>query len=227
MKDISCNFIPSVKASYTYRRYRNVLLVQNIKRPTLQTRNLELTRTLQLKEGQTALISEPSSSLRCIKLSFDSGIARIYGSLGSKYEEMTLGFVGSKQSQCFRMPQVTSLLLEGMTDCLLEISYIEDCNVLDDCMMQWLLELHIIRHPVGADSRLYALFCLLVRYFGELDQDRYVIPFSMAHSLIAELIGSTRSTVTRLLSKLRKNNYLISHELETKYILSKTFIDKN
>ena len=215
---------PSLKSFDVSSSYSSHFVVQDIHR-TNQSKKLDLTRTIKLCEGQSAFISEPSSNLSCIKLSFSSGIVRIYESLGGKLEEITLGFCGNNNIQCFRIPRHTSLLLEGMTNCLLSISYIEDCDVAEDQMMQWLLNLHIIRHPVGADSRLHALFCLLIRHFGVPYHDFYILPFSMGHSLIAELIGSTRSTVTRQLSRLRKSNDLISGELEKNYILSKTFIE--
>ena len=227
MMAILSNFTTSLRSFKTSPSYSKLFVVQNIITTKIQSRKQDLTKTLKLSEGQTALISEPSSNLRYIKLSFANGIARIYGSLGNKYLEMTLGFCGNNENQYLRIPQDTSLLLEGMTNCLLSISYLEGVNIQEDHMMQWLLDLHIIRHPVGADSRIYALFCLLIKHFGIIQKESYVLPFSMGHSLIAELIGSTRSTVTRQLSKLRKNNHLISGELESIYVLSKTFIDSH
>ena len=223
MKQISENSNLSFNSTFLLGTYMQAYLVQNTN-ISIETRTLESTRNLKLKVGQTALISYPSTNSRCLKLSFDSGIARIYGSLGTQYQEITLGFCGNGKTQCLRIPRETSLLLEGMTNCLLLVDYIEDCESNDDLMMKWLLDLHIVRHPVGADARLYALLRLLVSNFGVSQDESYSLPFTMGHSLIAELIGSTRSTVTRQLSKLRKNNILLSGELDTIFILTKAFI---
>ena len=75
-------------------------------------------------------------------------------------------------------------------------------------LMQWLIALHLVRHPVGTEARLVALFQLLVMQFGIRRSDGYLLPFTIPHSRLAELIGATRSTVTRQINALRQQSEL-------------------
>lgn len=74
--------------------------------------------------------------------------------------------------------------------------------------MQWLIALHLVRHPVGTEARLVALFQLLVMQFGIRRSDGYLLPLTIPHSRLAELIGATRSTVTRQINALRQQDEL-------------------
>ncbi len=71
-----------------------------------------------------------------------------------------------------------------------------------------LIALHLVRHPVGTEARLVALFQLLVMQFGIRRSDGYLLPFTIPHSRLAELIGATRSTVTRQINALRQQGDL-------------------
>lgn len=73
---------------------------------------------------------------------------------------------------------------------------------------QWLIALQLVRHPVGTEARLVALFQLLVMQFGIRRSDGYLLPFTIPHSRLAELIGATRSTVTRQINALRQQDEL-------------------
>ena len=96
-------------------------------------------------------------------------------------------------------------------------------------LVKWLIDLHLVRYPVGSESRLVLLLQLLVNHFGIRRSDGYFLPFHLGHSRMAELIGSTRSTVSRLVNVLRSNedlhvcksggNFLLSPRLvESSYI---------
>lgn len=71
-----------------------------------------------------------------------------------------------------------------------------------------LIALHLVRHPVGTEARLVALFQLLVMQFGIRRSDGYLLPFTIPHSRLAELIGATRSTVTLQIKALRQQGDL-------------------
>ena len=55
-----------------------------------------------------------------------------------------------------------------------------------------------------AEQRLHALLALLVNRLGLRCSDSYQLPFRLTHDRFGELIGATRVTTTRLLSKWRQ-----------------------
>ena len=92
-------------------------------------------------------------------------------------------------------------------------------------MWNWLFDLHLVRHPVGAEARLVALLQLLVSRFGIRRGDGYLLPMPLAHARIAELIGATRSTVTRQISLLRRLNHLQLIDPDGIFLLSEQLVE--
>jgi len=72
-----------------------------------------------------------------------------------------------------------------------------------DAINEWTLQLLRIRHLGSAEQRLHALFSLLVRRLGRRCGDWCDLPFRLTHERIGELIGTTRVTTTRLISRIR------------------------
>ena len=65
------------------------------------------------------------------------------------------------------------------------------------------LQLLRIRHYGQAEKRLHALFALLVNRLGKRCSDYFQLPFRLTHDRLGELIGATRVTTTRQVSKWR------------------------
>jgi CRP-like cAMP-binding protein len=65
-----------------------------------------------------------------------------------------------------------------------------------------------IRHLNKAEQRLHALLGLLVRRLGKRCGPWCDLPFRLSHERIAELIGTTRVTTTRLLSRIRQEKLM-------------------
>ncbi len=61
-------------------------------------------------------------------------------------------------------------------------------------------------------SRLVSFLLILCRDFGLPAQDGITIDLKLSHQAIAEAIGSTRVTVTRLLGDLRQDNMISIHK---------------
>jgi hypothetical protein len=135
-------------------------------------------------------------------------VARLAVGFDENYPEVTLAFCGDPEGQWLRLPQGVMLMLEAVIPCSLRLYYAEQCPVHNDLLMQWLIALHLVRHPVGTEARLGALFQLLVMHFGIRRSDGYLLPFAIAHARLAELIGTTRSTVTRQMNALRQQGDL-------------------
>ncbi|MGL6133861.1 MAG: helix-turn-helix domain-containing protein [Prochlorococcaceae cyanobacterium] len=127
---------------------------------------------------------------------------------GRAWSDVTLAFATSEDSPWLRLPAATSCLLEAQTPLRCELQPLTHCPVSHDLIGDWLLELHLVRHPVGADLRLRLLLQLLVQRFGRRTSAGYHLPLALGHARLAELIGSTRSTVTRQISQLRQQGLL-------------------
>lgn len=188
-------------------------------------RPLDSTHHLELKEGQTYLLGRPAESCTCVQITCQGGMARITASLDATCADITLAFCGGGDGQWLRLPQGV-LLLEAVKDCQLHLHYADTCPVHHDLLMQWLMALHLVRHPVGAEARLIALFQLLVMHFGIRRSDGYLLPLAIAHSRMAELIGATRSTVTRQINMLRQQGSL-SVDAAGSFLLSADLIETN
>ncbi|MFZ9947752.1 MAG: helix-turn-helix domain-containing protein, partial [Vulcanococcus sp.] len=77
-----------------------------------------------------------------------------------------------------------------------------------DPVNEWTLQLLRIRHLGNAEQRLHALLSLLVRRMGRRCGDWCDLPFRLTHERIGELIGATRVTTTRMISKIRQAQLL-------------------
>ncbi len=186
--------------------------------------DLDNTHSLELRAGQSYLLSPPSDGRRCACLIFKQGIARLAGSFGGEFPDITLGFCGFPQMDWIRLPSSSNFLLEALTDINLELSYIDKCPLENDITWQWLFDLHLVRHPVGAGYRLVSLFKLLVSRFGIKKGHYYVLPFALSHARIAELIGATRSTVTRQITELRNQKHVQLIDPDGSLLLSEVLI---
>ena len=114
-------------------------------------------------------------------------------------------------------------LLEATTDVEFSLSYGCEGSDLMDLISCWLLRFHLIRHHLAADQRINQLLCELTHQFGLRTAEGYHLPFLLPHARIAEVVGSTRSTVTRQLTRLRDDGYLQTEEAERRLTLTDSF----
>jgi hypothetical protein len=140
------------------------------------------------------------------------GIGRISASFtqpaGRCCSDVTLAFAAPEECPWLRLPAAASCLLVAHTPIHCELQAVQHCPVTHDLISDWLLQLHLVRYPVGADLRLRSLLQLLVQRFGRRNAAGYQLPLELGHARLAELIGSTRSTVTRQISQLREQGLL-------------------
>jgi CRP-like cAMP-binding protein len=92
---------------------------------------------------------------------------------------------------------------------------------------EWTLQLLRIRHLGQAEQRLHALLSLLVNRLGKRYGEWCNLPFRLTHDRIGELIGSTRVTSTRLISKLRNGEMLVTNSGEATMKLSPRLIESS
>jgi hypothetical protein len=161
---------------------------------------------VRMPVGQTVLLDPalcPEGS--CIQVL--EGVARVYCPC-EETEGMTLAFLQSGDQ--LRTDRLCSegVCVEALTP-LLFSSEVQPLQVSGfDPVNEWTLQLLRIRHLGSAEQRLHALLSLLVRRLGRRCGDWCDLPFRLTHERIGELIGATRVTTTRMISKIRQANLL-------------------
>ena len=149
----------------------------------------------------------PEAEVLAVLLEVLDGVARVYCPC-EETEGMTLAFL--QQGDQVRTDRLCS---EGIcVEALTPLSFRSDAEPLQgqgfDAVNEWTLQLLRIRHLGSAELRLHALLALLVNRLGRRCGDWCDLPFRITHERIGELIGSTRVTSTRLISKLRRQAQL-------------------
>ncbi len=94
-----------------------------------------------------------------------------------------------------------------------------------DAVNEWTLQLLRIRHLSNAEQRLHALLALLVNRMGRRCGDWCHLPFRLTHERIGELIGTTRVTTTRLITRIRKAGLLEAPSSEPGLRLAPALMD--
>ena len=164
---------------------------------------------VRMATGQSVLI-DPSSRRGDTCLEVIDGIARVYCPC-EETEGMTLAFLQSGDQ--LRTDRLCSegVCVEALTPlCFRSDAEISKESAGYDAVNEWTLQLLRIRHLGNAEQRLQALFSILVNRLGRRCGQWCELPFRLTHERIGELIGSTRVTSTRLISKLRSSELLIA-----------------
>ncbi len=161
---------------------------------------------IRMPTGQSVLI-DPSSRSGGTCLEVLEGVARVYCPC-EETEGMTLAFL--QEGDQLRTDRLCS---DGVcVEALTPLCFRSDAELTEsdgfDPVNEWTLQLLRIRHLGSAEQRLQALFVLLVNRLGRRCGDWCQLPFRLTHERIGELIGSTRVTSTRLISRLRSAQLL-------------------
>ena len=162
--------------------------------------------SIRVNPGQSVLIgSGPGCGGGCLEVI--EGIARVYCPC-PETQGMTLAFL-----QAGDQLRTERLCSEGVcVEALTALCFRSDATVIEgqgyDPVNEWTLQLLRIRHLGSAEQRLHAVLALLVERLGRRCGDWCDLPFRLTHERIAELIGTTRVTTTRLLSRIRSSRLL-------------------
>jgi hypothetical protein len=159
-----------------------------------------------LAVGQVLLL-DPSLRPCASGLELVEGVARVF----CPWEEsggMTLAFLQSGDHLCSDRLCSEGVCVEALTP----LRFRSDAQAHQgegfDAVNEWTLQLLRIRHLGTAEQRLHALLALLVRRLGRRCGPWCDLPFRLTHERIAELIGTTRVTTTRLISRIRQEQLL-------------------
>lgn len=181
--------------------------------------------SIRIPPGQTVLINS-SDHVDCLKLNVLEGIARVYCPC-EETEGMTLAFLQDGDQLRTDCLCSDGVCVEALTNLRLETKAEEATGHGYDSVNEWTLQLLRIRHLGQAEQRLHALLSLLVSRLGKRYGEWCSLPFRLTHERIGELIGSTRVTSTRLMSKLRNGEMLKTAPGEAEIRLSPELINKS
>ena len=176
-------------------------------------------RPISLNSSETASLERPQAG-EDIEITVKSGVIRIAANQSKNAEDITLAFSCKADICKFNYPGDLEITIEAITDTtyLVEsISKIESDT--SDSIMDWIIQLHIMRHETNLENRLMKFFRLLTTKLGKRTSDGLLLEHTLSHARIAEIVGSTRSTVSRTISNLRKNEQIYVDELKGQIIL--------
>ncbi|MFM9041087.1 MAG: helix-turn-helix domain-containing protein [Vulcanococcus sp.] len=161
---------------------------------------------VRMPVGQTVLL-DPALRPEGACIEVLEGMARVYCPC-EETEGMTLAFL--QPGDQLRTDRLCSegVCVEALTPLLFSTEGEASAVSGFDPVNEWTLQLLRIRHLGNAEQRLHALLALLVRRLGRRCGDWCDLPFRLTHERIGELIGATRVTTTRMISKIRQADLL-------------------
>ena len=176
-------------------------------------------RSISLNPYETAPLKRPQVG-RNIEIAVKCGIIRISAKHASDAEDITLAFACRADSFKFHYPGDLEMTIEAITDTTYLVkstSKVESDT--SDAIMDWIIQLHIVRHETNLENRLIKFFRLLTTKLGKRTSEGLLLEHTLSHARIAEIIGSTRSTVSRTISTLRKTQKIYIDELKGQIII--------
>ena len=176
-------------------------------------------RRISLNSYETFPLERPQAGEN-IEITVNSGVIRIAVKQFNNAEDITLAFACRADLFKFNYPEDLEITIEAITDTTYmveSISKIESGT--RDAIMDWIIQLHIVRHQTNLENRLMEFFRLMTTKLGKRTPEGLLLDHTLSHARIAEIVGSTRSTVSRTISTLRKNQRIYIDELKGQIIL--------
>lgn len=186
---------------------------------TVRNQISQKSRHLVLQPAQILTLSRPSDGVS-IRLNVQSGVLRLSSTATDQSEEITLALSSRYEQGRFQHPGDFNLQVEALTEARFWIEYHHMGSVPErDFLSDWILHLHWVRHPVKTEVRLMRLFQLMCQRLGKRTMDGYLIEFLLPHIRIAEIVGATRSTVSRTIGTLKRSGLIIINDEEKQLTL--------
>ena len=176
-------------------------------------------RQISLNSHEIVSLERPQAG-EDIEITVKSGVIRIAANQPKKAEDITLAFTCKTDVFRFQYPRDLEITIQAVTDTtyMVETRNRTEANI-SDAIMDWVIQLHIVRNEANLESRLIKFFQLLMRRLGKRTPEGLVLEHTLSHARIAEIVGSTRSTVSRTISSLRKSKQIYIDELKNQIIL--------
>ena len=176
-------------------------------------------RPISLNPYETAPLRRPQAG-KNIEITVKRGIIRIAAKHSSNAENITLAFACRIDSFKFHYPEDLEITIEAITETTYLIKSVSKAEFsTNDAIMDWMIQLHIVRNEKNLENRLIKFFRLLTSKLGKRTSEGLLLEHTLPHARIAEIVGSTRSTVSRTISTLRKTQQIYIDELKGQIIL--------
>ena len=176
-------------------------------------------KPISLNLHETAILERPNAG-EDIEIIVESGVIRIAASQPKNEEDITLAFTCRTDIFKFQYPRDLEITIQAVTD---TTYFVESRNRTEsktsDAIMDWIIQLHIVRNEANLESRLMKFYELLMTRLGKRTPEGLLLEHTLSHARIAEIVGSTRSTVSRTISALRKSKQIYIDELKSQIIL--------
>ena len=176
-------------------------------------------RPTSLNSHETVALERPKAG-EDIEITVKNGVIRIAANQPKKKEDITLAFTCRTDDFKFHYPRDLEITIQAITD---TTYFVKSGNRIksntNDAIMDWIIQLHIVRNEANLESRLIKFFKLLMTRLGKRTPEGLLLEHTLSHARIAEIIGSTRSTVSRTISALRKSRQIYIDELKSQIIL--------
>ena len=176
-------------------------------------------RQISLNSSETAPIERPQA-VKDIEITVKSGVVRIAANQSNNIEDITLAFACKAEIFKFQYPADLEIIIEAITDTTYMVESISKIKSdTNDAIIDWIIQLHIVRHEKNLEKRLMKLFRLLTTRLGKRTPEGLLFEQTLSHARIAEIVGSTRSTVSRTISTLRKSQQIYIDDLKGQIII--------
>ena len=176
-------------------------------------------RPISLNSYETVRLERPQTG-EDIEITIKSGVIRIAGKHSNNAEDITLAFACRADAFEFHYPEDLEITIEAITDTTYVVESIgKKGSDTSDAILEWIIQLHIVRNEANLENRLMKFFRLLITRLGKRTSEGLLLEHTLPHARIAEIIGSTRSTVSRTIGSLRKSQQIYIDELKEQIIL--------
>ena len=190
---------------------------------TISTKESKRNRALKscsLQAGQRLILTKPNHNFTTTIVA-GQGIIRLSTVENESNPEITVALMSPLDDCSFYHPSSENLQIEAITDSVIEIyneHKVQAAN--DDFLQEWIFQLYTIRHPIKSEDRLKSLLKLLIARLGKRTAEGYKLQFLLSHSRLAEMIGATRSTVSRSLGALKDKGIISIDEMREELVVN-------
>ena len=150
---------------------------------------------ISLNSSKTIALARPQAGEQ-IEIVVKKGVIRIAANQSKDSANLTLAFACKVDTFKFHYPEDLEITIEAITN---TTYFVESKKKTDpvgsDALLEWIIQLHILRHETNLESRLMKLFKLLMTRLGKRTSEGLLLELTPLHARIAEIVGYTRSTV--------------------------------
>ena len=176
-------------------------------------------RSCSLQAGQRLILTKPNHNWPTTIVA-GYGIIRLSTIENESKPEITVALMSPLDDCSFYHPSSENLQIEAITDSAITIKNEHNFHAAnDDFLQEWIFQLYIIRHPIKSEDRLKSLLKLLITRLGKRTAEGYKLQFLLSHSRLAEMIGTTRSTVSRSLGALKDKGIISIDEMKEELVV--------